>query len=401
MDTRFNQVRNDDDSRFPVKYHHLSYLDGLRGLAALYVVLTHACLEVTRDHTFTEFPFFIQKITDWLGFGAVAVDIFIVLSGYCLMLPVARSKGKKLHGGVSQYLFRRARRILPPYYIALVLSLLLIAIVPGMNQIEGKLWDMALTAFTPSCIVSHLLLVHNLTGCLFTIDPPMWSVAIESQIYFLFPLLLLPVWRRFGNIITIIVGFVIGLSPHFLLHKGDTSCPWFLGLFTLGMVAAVFNVSYSIPPKQLSRWSLALCVFTLTLFLLAIRTMCSKYITDTLAGFTTAFLLVFLTNHCYQFAQSPKPFLLKLMESPGAVLLGTFSYSLYLIHFPILSLFHLWIRPLHLSAIEQLALLLTVGTLISIILSYIFHLLFERRFMPGSPMTLKQAIDAVKGSPAP
>ena len=76
---------------------------------------------------------------------------------------------------------------------------------------------MALPAFTPGVIVSHLLLIHNFNPDWHSkIDYPMWSVATEWQIYFLFPLVLLPVWKRFGAAAAVGAGFLIGLVPLFL-----------------------------------------------------------------------------------------------------------------------------------------------------------------------------------------
>src|SRR5437660_75394 len=99
----------------------LDFLDGIRGLAALYVALFHV------SYARQSLPEPARHLTDWLQFGHYAVGVFIVLSGYCLMLPVARSADGRLRGGVGSYLRRRAWRILPPYYAALVLALALVA----------------------------------------------------------------------------------------------------------------------------------------------------------------------------------------------------------------------------------------------------------------------------------
>ena len=105
---------------------HLDHLDGVRGLAALFVVLHHAWL-LTADH----FPIAAETgllglLTNWLLYGHLAVDVFIVLSGFCLILPVARSGGA-LAGGAAGFYRRRARRILPPYFAALTISVALTA----------------------------------------------------------------------------------------------------------------------------------------------------------------------------------------------------------------------------------------------------------------------------------
>src|SRR5258708_40112679 len=94
------------------------YLDGLRGAAALYVVLYHVYLELALSGEWNRLPAFVRYSAGWLQFCHVSVGVFIVLSGFCLMLPVARSSDRQLPGGLGQYFVRRARRILPPYYAA-------------------------------------------------------------------------------------------------------------------------------------------------------------------------------------------------------------------------------------------------------------------------------------------
>src|ERR1044071_5646265 len=100
----------------------MPFLDGLRGLSALYVAVFHS-FQVGG----------IVQADDRLGrgiigkairalyylffcFGFYAVTIFIVLSGYSLMIPVARSMDGRIPGGAGAYMIRRARRIMPPYY---------------------------------------------------------------------------------------------------------------------------------------------------------------------------------------------------------------------------------------------------------------------------------------------
>ena len=98
----------------------LHYLDGLRGLAALYVTLHHAYLQVFPNPE-QVLPVALAWGTHWLEYGSFSVAIFIVLSGYCLMLPVAKSG--VLTGGAWHYIQRRARRIIPPYYAAIAFTL--------------------------------------------------------------------------------------------------------------------------------------------------------------------------------------------------------------------------------------------------------------------------------------
>ena len=118
----------------------LAFLDGLRGLSALYVTVFHIGLPAGLP------PPLIFAL-GWSRFGHSVVGIFIVLSGYSLMLPVARSKNGQFRGGVWNYLKRRAFRILPPYYAALALSIaaLLLAHARGIGELAQNQQAASLT----------------------------------------------------------------------------------------------------------------------------------------------------------------------------------------------------------------------------------------------------------------
>src|SRR6476469_1408524 len=92
-------------------------LDGLRGLAALYVVVNHVFLRAFPGYPVDHAPFW----AGWFIYGRFAVVVFIVLSGFSLALSPAR-RGWRL-GGASGFARRRALRILPAYYAALAFSL--------------------------------------------------------------------------------------------------------------------------------------------------------------------------------------------------------------------------------------------------------------------------------------
>ena len=89
-------------------------------------------------------------------------------------------------------------------------------------------------------IVSHLLLIHNFhLAWSHRIDPPMWSVATEWQVYFLLPALLWA-WRRWGTSGAVMLGFAVGLAPSLVMPRGHefAGCFWYAGLFALGVAAA-------------------------------------------------------------------------------------------------------------------------------------------------------------------
>lgn len=370
----------------------LKYLDGLRGLAALIVFLYHVAREIDWRLEGGELPAIILSMGKFMPYGRIAVAIFIVLSGYCLMLPIAKSNGDRISGGLFNYFKRRARRILPPYYIAILFSLLLFAVIPAsLSSSAGLHWQDAQPAFTPGVILSHLLLIHNLKHeWIYKIDGVMWTIAAEWQIYFFFPFLLLPVWKRFGLFVTIVIAFVVGLTPHlsdrYLDHgylKG--AAPWYLGLFALGMAGAVIGFSSRSNAIFLRRqlpWHLIGICF-LTLFFLQ-RSYWENYeawTVDAVIGAITTCLLIYCTQHLIEEKSKKRPVILHLLNSRWLVGLGSFSYSLYLVHAPLFGPIHLGVNYLPISSRSQIFVFGLIAVILGLVLSYLFHLAFERPFM--------------------
>ncbi len=193
-----------------------------------------------------QLPDWVWSATKWLEYGNFSVVIFIILSGYCLALPIARSQALKQ--GFWNYLQRRAKRMIPPYYGGLILSWVLIATVPLLQQSTGTIWDSVHPAFKPQYIITHLLLVYNILGGYTTINYPLWTVSTEWQIYFTLPLILLPLWKRFGLAKMLGVAILLGYLPPMIFHgKLEMMKLWYFSHFAFGVTAAI--VSLSTNPK--------------------------------------------------------------------------------------------------------------------------------------------------------
>lgn len=395
MDTPLNTTNSTTIDRPRIR---LAYLDGLRGLAAFYVVIFHIYQEcITRG----EFAPVLMSVMKFFGEGEIAVSIFIVLSGYCLMLPIAQQGGSQLPGGLLNYFKRRSRRILPPYYAAVLVSLLLLALTLSWQFLTGFRWDTLSHNFHPGIvpslevILAHGLMLHNLhEDWAFALNAPMWSVATEWQIYFLFPALLLPVYRRFGMIYVVAIAFSFSLAPSYFVLKWPetTACPWFLGLFALGMAGALINFSKK---PSLSRWKnqipWGILTALLWIGLLAKAALfpgpaslgISKGL-SCLTGVATACLLIYCTNYLVEENTKHQPRILRLFEAPTALMLGSFSYSLYLMHAPVVVLVHQFLLSQSLAPTATFLILLIVAVPLSLLTSYIFHLKFEKPFMSSN-----------------
>lgn len=218
--------------------------------------------------------------------------------------------------------------------------------------------------------------------------------------YFLFPLLLLPIWRYFGLLMLIIIAFVIGLTPLYLLNGFiEQANPWLLGIFCLGMAAA--DIGFSQKPRLVTirkslPWGQLAIIFTCIAFITEWRQLgLHIWINQSFAGLAFACLFISLTKSIIE-GKEPS-LVLRILQHPWAIALGTFSYSLYLIHDPVLVfvryfLFYLPISPDMFAAASYL-----LGTVMSLIIAYWFYLFFERPFM-SSFLKKRKVKDAITSS---
>jgi peptidoglycan/LPS O-acetylase OafA/YrhL len=371
-------------STTPAKAQHLAYLDGLRGLAALQVVLGHAAMQI---HWGSTTQSGLVQVMNWpVSFAREAVAMFIVLSGFCLMLPVLRRDGV-LQGGALLFLKRRARRILPPYFFALGLSLVMIWTIIG--QKTQTHWDVTLPA-DGKAILSHILLVQDLfhdTSA--RINHVMWSISVEWRIYFLFPLLVL-LWRKLGAVTTSLVAitssYLLVRWFHFSwLNTGAFGmCPQFIGLFALGMFGA--GVAYSdVPTLRRLRgaipWGLVMCALIVAVIVTK-ELKLPWYLRDYVVGVFSVCLIIFASAR-------PSSQAHRTLAWKPVAFLGTFAYSLYLMHAPFLQILTQYvISPLGLSSIMSFLMLVAAGTPVVIALCYGFFLICERPFL-NRPVPLR------------
>jgi peptidoglycan/LPS O-acetylase OafA/YrhL len=366
---------------------HLKYVEGMRAVAALVVYVNHAYAQ-TWNPGKDEFPNgILSAVTYFMVAGHLSVTVFIVISGFCLTLPVVGSGGK-LRGGTKDFFRRRARRILPPYYGALGLSLLLIATIIG--QPTGTLWDVPV-GVNRLAIVSHLLLLQDIFGTS-KINYVFWSIAVEWQIYFLFPLFVWA-WTKYGARtvvpIALLVGYGLRLGfPESRLVRAN---PHYIGMFVLGMLAAYVAQSgderftrLRVPWRAIAAVAFAVAA-GLTLWLGWKWGADHFYILDFPVGILATSLLVS--------ASRPNAVLGRIFAWKPLVFIGTFSYSVYLVHAPLLQVLWQYVfHPAGLGFETMFACFMTVGLLLILGVAYLFFRVFEEPFMRSSAK--RQAVTA-------
>lgn len=385
----------------------LDFLHGVRGLAALTVVLFHLTLNTGPDSAGP----IIRMLNVPLLHGYLAVSVFLVLSGFLLAMPVV-TNGLTLRGGVRGFLRRRALRILPPYYAAYLLDMLFFATASWLASLVGRDPGAAVhrqieIGYRWPSVVAHALLVHNMNyEWQRSMDEILWSIACEWQIYLLFAIVLVPLWRHAGLWAMLATGAALAAVVTVACARG--ACfyliPWMIPIFGVGAAGATVVFGPGPRAAAIRRWpwgtiSLAAGIAMCTGITLldagvpaeAMRMPVQYYhvsyelrwVYDVLAAFAATSVIVWLSLGSRNGAEGKgmSSRIRGLLESRWLQILGRFSYSLYLTHGMVLVFVAratqwLWPRwAVHWAAV------MIGGTLLSLFVGYIFHRCCERRFM--------------------
>jgi peptidoglycan/LPS O-acetylase OafA/YrhL len=152
------------------KYHRFQVLDGMRGVAAILIMLYHyyrAC-----NYTFLSNTF-------------IAVDFFFILSGFV----ISYSYGQKLLNGMSasNYILRRIGRLFPMMLIGIIIGAVSFYFPVDPSDFSHREIIASVTLnlfFIP--YLNHKITFSAATGNIFPVDPPLWSIFFELTVSVLF-----------------------------------------------------------------------------------------------------------------------------------------------------------------------------------------------------------------------
>ena len=292
-------------------------IDALKGIACAMIVWHHlAFYGPMSDVVHAVVP----GLTGWLyDYGRMAVQVFLVVGGFLAASSLA-PQGTATFTQPGRLMFRRYRRLVQPYLVALAVSMLVAALVslwfehPSVPE-APTLWQ----------VLAHVLLLQDVLDQ-DALSAGVWYVAIDFQLFVISVLVLgmgrklqlrwpnLPAWLGVGLLLLLAVASLLFFNRQAGL---DMTGLYFFGSYALGMLA--FWASNAASQTKRAQWLLAIAMLGGAALLLDFR------------GRLALALVVALGLVWLQKSAWPRQW----REPRWLVQLGQMSYSVFLIHFPV------------------------------------------------------------------
>lgn len=328
-------------------------IDGLRALAVLCVVFFHF---------------------GWQGFsgGFVGVDVFFVISGFLITRLIVNEIAATGTFRFLDFYLRRIRRLFPA--LAAVLAVSSIAAFFILSPAHFSLFGEELISATLS--VSNIYyfdeadyfdVSKHFKALLHT-----WSLGVEEQFYLLWPVLLLLCLRRSNRVLVFTLAALAAASLLFAQFLPDRDAAFFLTPFRVFEFAAGAALVWLMPYRLPAKLQEMLLLAGLVLIGVAVH----FYSESThLPGLLSLVPVIgaMLCIHC-----GSAPLTGWLLRNPASVAVGKISYSLYLVHWPLV-VFASYAAP-EFSMTDRAA--LVVG---SLLLATLLHVFIEQPLRHARP----------------
>jgi peptidoglycan/LPS O-acetylase OafA/YrhL len=353
--------------------HSMVGLTGLRGLAALWVLVYHAWVYVTPQEILFDLFGETIRVHVFFSLGWSGVQLLFVLSGFLLTLPYARANaGLAPRPKVGGYLRKRIARVFPAYYLQLVLLVLITFAVSGVMLItSANAMQYLLMLFVPPPIG---------VGAPGSVNGVWWTLPFELSFYLVLPFISgLAHYRRIALLLGLSLAgmvawryFVLNvLAPIGNVPIWTYQLPGSMDAFSLGMVGAVLHVHFAERKRPTALYTA--CLKLLLLCSVPAFAFLGYWMAEDYAVYWSGALIHYLWTPLFGTAVlvvilncAHGGTLVDVVLGNRAVFyLGTVSYGLYLWHLPIGA----WLLKLPLIAemesypFPRLALLMFLGSL--------------------------------------
>jgi peptidoglycan/LPS O-acetylase OafA/YrhL len=351
------------------KLKYRKELDGLRALAVLAVVLSHAKLGVPG--------------------GFIGVDVFFVISGFLITTLLWRDLDNNSYSFI-EFWERRARRIFPALVVVTITTIIVgwkfmlpsdfkalgAAVVSQAGCAANIYYRRSINYFSPDSDILPML--HT------------WSLSVEEQFYLIIPIMLTTIYQTVGinkRVVTLslFIIIILGSLPIsvYVVNRSPTAAFYLLPTraweLLIGSTLALISTSRT--PK--TRWVREIIAFG---GIAGILIPCFTYSRLTPFPGVTALppclgtaLVIWITSREQECATST--LVASILGWRPIVFVGTISYSLYLWHWPILA-FHTYLNADSATIADRLCMLMLSFVLAVLSWRFVETPFRERRLCP-------------------
>lgn len=284
------------------------YIDSLRGIAILLVILVHTLSCMAAENSYFSGP-----VRAFIVNGQLGVQLFFIVSAFTLMLSYQNRYNEK--NRTTNFFIRRFFRIAPMYYLAIIFILL-------DNHFGLNTYKVQHEQYTLLEIVTNFLFINGwIPEYINRLVPGGWSITVEFTFYMILPFLcskikslnasiiLVVASLLFSTVFRMIMEVMIGdKGAHFLTLNFISQLP----VFSLGILA------YWILNDKRKIESYSLLFVALAVFVYSYKVVPYHFF------YSLVFFLILL-------ALTQKPY--QLLSNKILASIGKVSYSMYLIHF--------------------------------------------------------------------
>lgn len=321
---------------------HLPALDGVRGLAILLVMTTHFMLVYQGS--------IVDRLVGMVGrFGWSGVDLFFVLSGFLITGILLDNRDQPHY--FRNFYARRTLRIFPLYYFVIFFATIVIPLLPFawtyLFPIESWTKPLYWLYLSNFAIVFSGDDANDMLGLT-------WSLAIEEQFYLVWPILVLLLSRR-GLMIACIGAVVVSIATRtaFVLAGADRLFAYVLtpsrmdGLAIGCIVALLIHGRYhrlrELLPK--ARWLAIGCGIVILALIGWHRTTGFRGGPGQAIGYTVI-AVFYACVLMFALASTSGSLVYGFFTQGWLIVLGKFSYALYLFHMGIARLVRAYVYDL-------------------------------------------------------
>lgn len=203
----------------------MEWLDALRGLAVLAVVLEHLTYLFLREIR-------VAVLVPWFDTGKFGVMVFFLVSGYIIPASLER------HGNLRKFWTGRAFRLYP--LLAVAVGSLLVLIALGLGSLEGRLNNDALTA-----VLAHATFLQDVLGVQNFLNV-LWTLSYEMVFYLLVTALYVVRAHRFSAPIALGLGLgsllLAPVLPAILISHDVPRTRWVVGIVAVLLAVGLWLV---------------------------------------------------------------------------------------------------------------------------------------------------------------